>query len=134
MCEMTRVNCIPPSELTREHLIAEYRELPRIFALVKAAAERGERPDDCRNPRTYTLGSGHCRFFYARCAWLADRYNELVKEMFRRGYRPQFLALAPAAAHIPPEWWGSWEPDEAAMAINRERIAERLNKIISHSG
>lgn len=127
---MTRVNCIPPRELTREHLIAEYRELPRIFALVKAASERGERPDDRRNPRAYTLGAGHCRFFYPRCAWLAERYASLVAEMVARGYRPQFLTLAPVATAIPPEWWGSWEPDDAAMAINRARITERLMKNI----
>lgn len=123
---MTRVNCIPPEELTRLHLIAEYRELPRIFGLVKRAHERGELPTDRRNPTSYTLGSGHCRFFYPRCAWLAERYRLLVAEMTRRGYRPQFQSIAPEAAAIPPEWWGSWEPDEKAMLINRERIAERL--------
>jgi deoxyribonuclease (pyrimidine dimer) len=41
---MTRINVVPPRELTRQHLIAEYRELPRVFGLVKKAAARGERP------------------------------------------------------------------------------------------
>lgn len=65
---MTRINCIPPRELSREHLIAEYRELPRIFALVRAAIARGESPDDPRNPTSYTLGAGHVRFFTAGSA------------------------------------------------------------------
>ena len=47
---MTRINGIPPQELTGPHLVAEYRELPRIFALVRAAAARGARPEDPRNP------------------------------------------------------------------------------------
>ena len=63
---MTRINCVPPSELTVQHLVAEYRELPRIFALVRAAIARGERPDDTRNPTEYRLGSGHVRFFTAK--------------------------------------------------------------------
>ncbi|ENT03393.1 hypothetical protein C038_02848 [Brucella sp. 63/311] len=41
---MTRINCIPPAELTGPHLVAEYRELPRVFALVRAAIQRGEAP------------------------------------------------------------------------------------------
>ena len=32
---MTRINLLPPSQLADQHLIAEWRELPRIFGLVK---------------------------------------------------------------------------------------------------
>jgi deoxyribonuclease V len=32
---MTRINLLPPSELADQHLLAEWRELPRIFGLVK---------------------------------------------------------------------------------------------------
>ena len=42
---MTRINCIPVEELSTPHLIAEYRELPRVFALAhNAAAAAGRRP------------------------------------------------------------------------------------------
>ena len=33
---MTRINVVPPRLLLDEHLLAEYRELPRVFALAKA--------------------------------------------------------------------------------------------------
>lgn len=33
---MTRINLLPPAQLADQHLIAEYRELPRIFTLVKS--------------------------------------------------------------------------------------------------
>ena len=78
---MTRINCIPPRQLSREHLIAEYRELPRIFALVHAAIARGESPDDPRNPTSYTLGAGHVRFFYCRLGYLVKRQLAIIDEM-----------------------------------------------------
>ena len=123
---MTRINCIPPAELTGPHLVAEYRELPRIFALVRAAIARGERPDDKRNPLTYRLGAGHVRFFYPRLAYLLRRQEALIAEMQARGYAPSFTEVAHFIEGIPSEWCNDWQPDAAAMAANRARIAERL--------
>lgn len=47
---MTRINLIPPAQLSDQHLLAEYRELPRIFTMAHEAALRSEHPDDPRNP------------------------------------------------------------------------------------
>ena len=123
---MTRINCIPPSELTPAHLVAEYRELPRIFGLVRATIARGETPDDPRNPRDYRLGAGHVRFFYPRLGWLAERQAALIAEMRARGYSPSFDSIDQLTAGIPPEWLGGWQPDAAAQALNRGRITARL--------
>lgn len=124
---MTRVNCVPVEELTREHLVAEYRELPRVFRLVQRAVERGERPGDRRNPSRYVLGPGHCRFFYPRLGYLARRHACLVGEMLRRGYQANMRMVgARWRGTIPDEWWGEWHPDEDALAASRARIAERL--------
>ena len=122
---MTRINCIPPSELSDAHLGAEYRELPRIFGLVLGAVERGEKPDDRRNPREYVLGPGHVRFFYPRLAWCAARYYALVRECRARGRKVSFGSLPPGVERIPAEWWGDWTPTAAAKELNRGRIAER---------
>lgn len=123
---MTRINCIPPAELTPAHLVAEYRELPRIFGLVRSAITRGERPDDPRNPKVYRLGSGHMRFFYPRLGWLLARQRALIAEMLARGYSPGFADPEGLIAGIPAEWLGDWQPDAAAQALNRARIIERL--------
>jgi deoxyribonuclease (pyrimidine dimer) len=123
---MTRINCVPPSELTAQHLVAEYRELPRIFALVRAAIARGERPNDTRNPTEYRLGSGHVRFFYPRLLYLARRQASLIAEMQSRGYRPAFTDPAVLLAGIPAEWCNDWQPTPEAQAANRARISERL--------
>lgn len=126
---MTRINCIPPSELTRQHLVAEYRELPRIFALVREAIARGEQPGDRRNPIEYTLGTGHVRFFYPRLGYLVRRQRLLILEMQARGYRPSFVGVDHLIEGIAEEWLADWEPTELAMAVNRARIAERLRAV-----
>lgn len=125
---MTRINCIPPHELSGPHLVAEYRELPRIFTLVRAAIARGEKPCDPRNPPGYRLGAGHVRFFYPRLGYLARRQAALIAEMLARGYAPGFTETAHLLEGIPAEWCGDWQPDPEAMALNRARIAERLAK------
>lgn len=119
---MTRINCVPVQELSGPHLVAEYRELPRVFALAQKAAARGT----LTQPERYTLGKGHVLFFYTRLAYLARRHRQLVAEMKRRGYRPSFDGVQRQQfPDIPDAFWGDWEPDEAALLINRARIAER---------
>ena len=122
---MTRINCVPPSELSRQHLIAEYRELPRLYRLIARAVERGEARNDPRNPRQYVLGKGHVRFFYDKVAWLVHRQWKIYKEMKARGYNPKFRPSFQPAYRLPTERYRWWEPDEAALKLNRERIAER---------
>ncbi|HYG46103.1 MAG TPA: pyrimidine dimer DNA glycosylase/endonuclease V [Bordetella sp.] len=119
---MTRINCVPVQELTRQHLVAEYRELPRVFGLARKAWQRGP----VAGPPDYTLGKGHLLFFYTRLGYLARRHGELVQEMQRRGYQPAFLApLAEVHADLPPSLWGDWTPTAQALAVNRKRIADR---------
>lgn len=120
---MTRINCIPPAELTRQHLVAEYRELPRVVALANAAWPRRAA---LALPADYRLGTGHVLFFYDKLSWLQRRFGALVDEMKRRGYRPQFDRLPQSV--VGDEWQRDWTPSAAAMAINRQRIAERTAK------
>lgn len=122
---MTRINCVPPEELSTKHLVAEYRELPRVFGLIRKAIARGESPSDRRNPRRYTLGTGHVRFFYNKVNWLAQRYTDLVREMDRRGYTANYRVPNIAGLPFTNEWNAVWTPDKEALAINRQRIFER---------
>lgn len=119
---MTRINCIPPHELVRQHLVAEYRELPRTFALAKAWHARGG--GDL--PETYRLGAGHIKFFYNRLAWLYDRQVSLIVEMKARGYKANHDDPSGLLEGVPDCLMGEWEPTPEAMAENRERIALRL--------
>lgn len=119
---MTRINCVPVEELSGPHLVAEYRELPRVFALAQKAALRG----NFSQPQAYTLGKGHVLFFYTRLNYLAKRHAELIAEMKRRGYKPSFTGVRREDfPDMPDVYWSDWEPTAEALRINRERIKER---------
>jgi len=126
---MTRINCVPPSELTQQHLVAEYRELPRVFGMVAGMIERGiETPADAIIPLTYRMGTGHMKFFCDKLEYLVQRQRALVDEMIARGYNPQHRNPEKLRdVGIPREWYNPWSPDERALAISRARIEERLN-------
>lgn len=119
---MTRINCVPVTELSGPHLVAEYRELPRVYALARKAYERGESPDG--HPTRYVLGPGHVRFFYSRLLYVRGRHRQLIKEMLRRGYKPN-LTEVPSMDDLPDGWHRPWHPKSRDLRINRERIKER---------
>lgn len=123
---MTRVNCIPVEELTREHLLAEWKELPRVIGLSRAALERG----DQRFIKEYRLGQGHVRFFYNKLAWVRERLKLIYAEMKRRGYSPKEELLVVYINNIqsmPMHLLNNWVPSEHDMSVSRARIQERLN-------
>ena len=116
---MTRINCIPVTELHYKHLVAEYRELPRVFGLARYTAQA---------PKEYTLGKGHVLFFYDKLAWLYYRQCGLYDEMKRRGYKPTYNPDSLFAQYYVRKHhlWNEWAPTPEAIAINRQRLAERL--------
>jgi hypothetical protein len=120
---MTRINCVPTAELSRQHLLAEYRELPRVFALAQKAYCMRRK---VLAPEAYTLGTGHVKFFYQRLGYCRRRFHELREEMVLRGYKPKYDD-APFAP-MPADWQQDWTPTDAALAINRQRILERTPK------
>lgn len=123
---MTRINVVPVQELSRLHLVAEYRELPRAFRLAYKASQSAN-PWTDRQPKEYTLGTGHVLFFYDKLSFLADRHQELVQEMLTRGFKPAYtVSLADLWASIPKGYWKGYKATSEALKVNRERIALRL--------
>jgi deoxyribonuclease (pyrimidine dimer) len=127
---MTRINVIPTEELVREHLVAEYRELPRIFGCVRKRVEKGHELKDIKMPEKYILGNGHMTFFYDKLKWITDRYKLLIQEMKLRNYKPKFSEndIPDLYVGIPKEFFGDYVVTEEAIEINRARIRERLNE------
>ena len=120
---MTRINVVHPSELSNAHLMAEYRELPRIFL----RALQGP----AKIPSSYRLGTGHVLFFVDKCAWLYDRWNLLRIELVARGYNlgQTFQTIVRSRARrirkLHAERWNQWLPTDDSHLLNRQRIAER---------
>lgn len=122
---MTRINLIPVEELHDRHLVAEYRELPRIFTLIRAHEEK---TPDRPLPPTYRMGTGHVLFFYNKAPWLIERQRQLIDEMRRRGMQPNFTDIDGLAAGIDlRRHQNAWMPSGDEIAINAARIADRLS-------
>lgn len=128
---MTRINVIPVHELHTKHLVAEYRELPRVFALILAAQMRGETPATINAPKEYVLGTGHVKFFYDKVLYLARRFDQLVTEMLHRGYNPKYLDVRSKMFGIDQMWMNDWKPPYAALRLSRKRITERLEIMLN---
>jgi deoxyribonuclease (pyrimidine dimer) len=121
---VTRINCVPPSELTGPHLVSEYRELPRCLTMIERRSTMKPR---LRAPQvdSYRMGTGHVLFFADKAEWLRRRHGQLVIEMQRRGYAVN-MTVAHRCWLVPAEWQKDWKPSPEALRINRERLQERL--------
>ena len=122
---MTRINCIDPSELHDKHLLAEYRELPRIFSIVRSHIEANTL-SLVDIPRQYTLGKGHMKFFYNKLNYLYLRQVQLIKELGSRNYTVSFQHPGDFLEGMPEYVLNDWIPTPEAIAINTARINERL--------
>lgn len=123
---MTRINVVPVTELCDKHLLAEYRELPRVFALATAWYNRGGDVEDL--PAVYTLGTGHVKFFYDKLLWCFNRQFYLYGECLARGFKVNMdvergRAMFEAA---PLVLFEDYTPTPHALRINRKRIAQRI--------
>ena len=122
---MTRINVIPVEELTREHLVAEYKEIMRLPNNLKKSLNRKTKPF-CTSeiPTEYKMGKGHVKFFYDKFGYLKQRFESLLAEMIRRGYNPNYLDSSIFV--VDNKYMNGYTPTNEALRVNRERIKERL--------
>ena len=120
---MTRINsAIPPAKLCDQHLVAEYRELPRISTLAWArSVSTGKKT---QAPTEFTLGRGHMAFFTDKGGFCSERFGRLVAEMEARGFKPAFKTYRPH----PDGMNRGHVPTEAEHAALSARIALRMPK------
>lgn len=122
---MTRINLVPVEELSRQHLVAEYREITRLPGNLKTALTRKSKPFSFTEiPSEYVLGTGHVKFFFDKMQFLEQRFEQLVAEMLKRGYNPSYMDSTIFRDCL-PEFYNNYVPTERALEINRQRIKER---------
>jgi hypothetical protein len=116
---MTRINsAIKPFSLCDQHLLAEYRELPRLSNLaIKATAK-----PDLIIPDSFRLGSGHIKFFLDKGAFLYMRFLDICLELNRRGFK---LAFTEYRLH-PPGLNQMHTPTQQEFDLLAERILLRM--------
>lgn len=120
---MTRINVVQPSELTNKHLVAEVHEITRIFSLARKAQYEIHKK---KIPYLYTLGTGHCLFFIDKLKYITERYNSLCTEMTTRGYVCNRVEQSELEMGIDRSLFWDYKVTDAALALNRARISERL--------
>ena len=122
---MTRINVVPVQELSRKHLIAEYREITRLPGNLKASLCRKTKPFCMTEiPLEYVLGPGHVKFFFNKMEFLQQRFEQIVKEMLIRGYTPNYTDSTIFQDCL-PQFYNNYTPTKEAIQINRQRIKER---------
>jgi deoxyribonuclease (pyrimidine dimer) len=122
---VTRINLVPVSELSRQHLLAEYREITRLPGNLNTWLNRKSKAPDFREiPTEYKLGTGHVKFFFTKMQFLEKRFELIVAEMLKRGYNPNYRDSS-IFKNCLPEFYNDYEPTEKALEINRQRILER---------
>lgn len=119
---MTRINLVHPSELSDKHLIAEKHEIVRVFGLARKNQYQMHKK---KQPAEYTLGMGHCMFFYDKLQFISDRYDSLCDEMRSRNFTCNRIPKEDLHAGIGKHMFWGYNPTEKAIAINRQRILER---------
>lgn len=124
---MTRINTnIDPADLTDQHLVAEYRELPMVHAALRKSLKTKSVNDVLKSiPKKFCLNTGHVKYFYDKLAFLSDRYDALKKEMIRRGMNPDPNRVLDTS-NIPYVFFKGASFDKDDHKVICARIAERV--------
>lgn len=121
---MTRINsAISPKFLTDQHLLAELRELPRIFTAVKNRLSTNKDFNDI--PKNFTLGNGHVKFFYNKCQFLSNRHHSLRLEYFDR-YKKHYDFDYQRISSIPDKFFGDYKSTDNEKQLLIDRISTRI--------
>ena len=125
---MTRINIISVSELYDQHLIAEYREITMVPAALKRTLSSKKGLDESKIPINYTLNKGHVYFFYNKGEYLFKRYQQIIDEMRKRGFKPDIKRKFPKDIFINNNLYNDWEPSLEDFKIIKERIQSKINE------
>ena len=128
---MTRINTIPPRQLSDELVVNELGELPRVFLFIIESLENGR---DIDVPVHYRLGEGHVKFFYNKASYLYRRYMQLRHEYYKRfskAYSTSHLKEVNKRVQriiaLNSRLFNNWEPDFDALEACRERICSKVD-------
>ena len=123
---MTRINIVEPSELTDQHLIAEYREIFMVAGSLRRTLDSKEGYQESKVPVNYKLNTGHVYFFYNKGKYLHNRYNELISEMKNRGFSPSNDRPFPFSIFSDNGLYNDWTPTTEDYKVIRQRIEEKI--------
>ena len=114
---MTRINLgILPKDLCDQHLLAEYRELPRLFNFEPKS----------KAPKEFTLGKGHVLFCRQYMGTMCQRQLQILDEMKHRGFTTNFSDRDKLVTGCKRGPWVPGEEKDIARMLLKIRIKQRL--------
>lgn len=123
---MTRVNIVPPQDLTNQHLMAEFREIRHVGPSLSRSL-KSKNFNINKIPKKYTLNKGHVTFFYNKGLFLYRRFNELKCELIYRGFNINKNTVF-EKQQFPIGFLNDWIPSKSEIEINLERINLRIKE------
>lgn len=126
---MTRINVIPVSELSDEHLGAEFYELPRALTKIEARYKKGKVLP--KIPPNYRMGAGHETFFFDKMLFLKVRFLCLYDECIKRKRNidtkkaDRVIARFDRIKRNWPQVWNYYTADKTALRINLIRLIDK---------
>lgn len=124
---MTRINVVPVKELMDQHLLAEIREITRLPKNLQQSLNRKSKPfSESEISPEYVLGKGHVKFFLNKFKWLEKRFEELLEECDSREFNVNYRDSS-IFSNVPFKYYGDYKVTSNALALNRERIKERID-------
>lgn len=122
---MTRINAaIKPVQLTDQHLLAELRELPRIFTAVAKRIEDNKSFNDI--PNEFKLGENHVKFFYNKCLFLYKRHSDLRSE-YKQRFNKEY-DFDESRLNIPNYLYKDYTPTFKDKVLLIDRISTRITE------
>lgn len=117
---MTRINVgVKPVELNDKMLIAEHREIKRIPNCIKKGRYNME-----GQPKQFTLGTGHVKFFYDKLTYLKNRYESIYSECKRRGFNITYFG--DCFIDLPSHLLNDYKATQRDRKLIVERIKSKL--------
>lgn len=128
---MTRVNIVPVKTLADQHLFAEWREIKMVPAALRRSLRTRHLAHIMKEiSKSYTLNTGHVKFFFDKMKFLSSRYDKLTQELLLRKFNlSDKRTFNEYIEDLPSECiQKEWSPTHAEKAINTERIMLRLKQ------
>ena len=123
---MTRINLVPPEELSDQHLVAEYREIFMVGSSLQRSLKSPNWAETRKSiPKQFTLNKGHVKFFYDKGKYLSERYDELINEMKKRNMNPN-PSRTFKEEQCPDELYKNWKPSDIDLKVVRKRIKAKI--------
>jgi deoxyribonuclease (pyrimidine dimer) len=117
---MTRISVgVRAIELCDAHLIKERIELLRIPNAIKSGKAIVK-----NIPSSFTLGTGHVKFFYDKLGYLQQRYEELTAECVERDFN--ITDFSDSFRGLPKNLCNTYEETDKDRAVVVDRVNERL--------